>query len=265
MLSYPINAPITFVNTNPTNELDFQSGGPASGILNKALNFVVTTRGDILYRAAGANNYLERLPIGTLDQVLTSNGSIPYWANPSSGTSTIFTSYVVSSVTGIPTSAASGATPGVWYPLNNTYVTWSTAFPGNDPDSTFNILSGLFTAPEAGYYSFDAAVTFDSGTGVNAGSGLPAAPLPSGKAVRQVQLWTSSGGGTVLSTTTRQVEGFNFNSTSINIASEGVLLALGDTVGIMVRHDRSGNNTVTIGDPLISLPSQTYFSGKKLG
>lgn len=259
MLSYPINTPVTFVNTNPTNEINFQSGGPASGVLNKALNFVVTTGGDILYRATGPNNYLERLAIGSVGQFLISDGTKPVWST-TPASSSLFTSYVVASVTGIPTSRVTGT----WYPLDNTYVTWSTVFPGNNPDGVFDIPSGLFTAPDPGYYSFDVAITFDSGTGVNAGSGLPALPLPSGRAIRQVQVFTSSGGGTILATVTRQVEGSNSNCTTVIIAAEGVLLAMGDTVGIQVRHDRNAANTVTIGDPTISLPSQTYFSGKRI-
>jgi len=263
MISYPINTPVVFANTNPANEINFQAGGPASGVLNKALNFVVTTGGDILYRASGPNNYLERLPIGTVGQILTSDGSKPVWGT-TTASSSLFMSYVTASVTGIPSSATTGAIPGGWYPLNNTYVTWSTSFPGNNPDGVFDVLSGLFTAPDTGYYSFEAVITFDSGVGVNAGAGLPPLSLPSGKAVRQAQIWTSSGGGTALATITKQVEGFNFNSTTINISSVGSLLNTGDTVGIMVRHDRAGPNTVTIGDLSISLPSQTYFSGRKL-
>ena len=259
MLSFPINTPTSFVNTLPTNEIDFQSGGPAGVVLNKALNFVVTTTGDMLYRATGAHNYLERLPIGTVGQFLTSNGATPVWTSFSSSSIT-FTSYVSSFVAGIPTSAATGATPGVWYPLNNSYVDWSTSFPGNNADGVFDTVTGLFTAPANGYYSFNCAVTFDSGAGVNGGAGLPAS-LPSGIAIRQVQLYTSSGGGAILATASRQVEASDFNSTVVTIASEVVLLTAGDTVGINVRHDRSGANTVTVGNPAISLPSQTYFSG----
>ena len=266
-MSYPINAPIDFVNTNGgTDELDFQADGPATNLLNKVQNFVVTTGGDMVYRNVGANNYLERLAIGTVDQVLTSDGTKPVWSSGfvPSGEST-FTARVVASVAGIPTSRGGGANPGVWFVLNSTYVTWSTAAPGNDPDAVFTVASGTFTAPSAGYYAFDAVITFDSGVGVNAGVGLPAAPLPSGMAVRQAQIFSPTlGGGTELATVMRQTEGSNNNCTAISISVNSVLLAAADTVQIRVRHDRNAALTSTIGNVAISIPSQTYFVGRRI-
>lgn len=264
-MSYPINAPVDFVNSNGgSDELNFNADGPATNLLNKVQNFVTTTGGDLLYRDVGVNNYLERLAIGNLNDILTSDGTKPIWTPPAAGGAT-FTAYVTASVAGIPTSRNGGANPGVWFSLNNTYVTWSTAAPGNDPDGIFNTVSGLFTAPSNGYYSFDSVISFDSGVGVNAGTGLPAAPLPSGMAVRQAQIWSPTlGGGTALATVTRQVEGFNGNITAVSICVTSVLLSLGDTVTIRVRHDRNLANTVTIGNVLISLPNQTYFTGRKV-
>lgn len=266
-MSYPINAPIDFVNTNGgTDTLNFQADGPATNLLNKIQNFVTTSPGDMVYRDTGVNNYLERLPIGSAGQVLTSNGSKPVWSGSviPSGQGT-FTAYVTGSTTGIPTSRNGGANPGVWFALSNTYVTWSTAAPGNDPDGVFTAATGLFTAPTAGYYSFDAVVTFDSGVGVNAGTGLPAAPLPSGMAVRQAQLYSPTlGGGTELATVVRQVEGSNDNCTAVSICATSILLSMGDTVQIRVRHDRAIANTVTIGNPAIVRPSQTYFTGRRV-
>lgn len=265
-MSYPINAPITLVNTSANDEIDYQTDGPAAGLLNKAKNFVVTTAGDLIYRDAGVNNYLERLPIGTANQVLTVDPGtlLPTWAT-GAGSTSIFTARVIASVAGVPTSRIGGANPGTWFTLSNTYVTWSTAAPGLDPSGVFTVASGLFTAPATGTYSFDAVITFDSGVGVNAGVGLPAAPLPSGTAIRQAQIYSPTlGGGTQLATVTRQVEGSNNNCTAVSICVNSVALTAGDTVGIRVRHDRSIANTVTIGNVAVSIPSQTYFCGRRL-
>jgi hypothetical protein len=263
-MAYPINAPIDFVNTNVNDVLDFQSDGPAAGVLNKVNNFVTTTAGDIVYRAAGGNNYIERLPIGSSGQILTVAGGLPSWSS-APGTTSSFTARVTASVAGIPTSRNGGANSGVWFNLDNTYVTWSTAAPGYDPSAVFTVAGGLFTAPSAGTYDFSALVSFDSGIGVTAGSGLPAAPLPSGRAIRQVQLYSPTlGGGTIIATGVEQVKGSNQNITEVAIPRVGVVLGAGDTLLIRVRHDRNAANTVTIGNPAISLPSQTYFVGQKL-
>lgn len=265
-MSYPINAPVDFVNSNGgTDTLNFEADGPATNLLNKIENFVTTTAGDMLYRDTGANNYLERLPIGTANQVLISNGTKPVWSGSiaPSGQGT-FTAYVTGSVVGIPTSRNGGANPGAWFSLSNTYVTWSTAVPGNNPDAAFTTATGLFTAPSAGYYSFDAVVTFDSGNNTNSGSGLPALSLPRGTSVRQAQIYSPTlGGGTAIATVVRQAEPSNSNCTSVSISATNVLLAAADTVVIRVRHDRDDVNTVTIGNPAISIPSQTYFTGRR--
>src|SRR5205085_9321061 len=126
----------------------------------------------------------------------------------------------------IPTSRNGGADPGFWFNLNGTgtegsgagtrpYVTWSTSTPGCDPDGVFSLTAGatygLFIVPTTAIYNLDAIITFDSGTGVHAGSGLPAAPLPSGMAIRQGRMIVVSGtdAGTVLSTLSRQVVASN--------------------------------------------------------
>lgn len=266
-MAYPINAPVDFVNTNGTTDtLNFNADGPAANLINKIDNFVVTTAGDLLYRASGADNYLERLGIGTAGQVLTVAGGLPAWATPSSAFGKgVFTAFVTASVAGVPTSRTGGASPGTWFTLSNAYVTWSTAAPGNDPDGVFTVASGTFTVPvgQAGTYSFDAVVTFDSGAGVTAGSGLPAAPLPSGMAVRQAQIYSPSQ-ATAFSTVTRQVEASGSNCTALSLSVVGVPLADGDTVVIRVRHDRTAANTVTIGNVAIAIPSQTYFSGRRI-
>lgn len=261
-MSYQINAPINFANTNVNDTLNFQSDGPAAGVLNKIENFVATTAGDLLYRASGGSNYIERLGIGLTGQVLTVIGGLPVWS-ATAGSTASFTAHITSNIAGIPTSRIGGANPGVWFNLNSTYVTWSTGAPGYDPNTVFTVATGSFTAPVAGTYVFSALVTFDSGIGVNGGSGLPAAPLPSGFAVRQAQLYSPTlGGGTIIATGSEQVSGSNNNVTSVEIPEVGVVLGLGDTVNLRVRHDRNAANTVTIGNPTIVLPSQTYFTGK---
>jgi len=262
-MSYPINAPINLVNTNGgTDEINFNADGPATNLENKILNFVTTTAGDLTYRASGANNYLERLGIGTNGQILTVVAGLPAWST-SVGAQDVFTAFVTASIAGVPTSRAGGASPGTWFNLNNTYVTWSTAAPGTDTDAVFTPATGFFTVPTTGTYQLSARVTFDSGTGVSAGAGLPAAPLPSGTACRQVQIFnvTSS---TILATGVTQNSPSNLNQTVVSLATEQVTLTAADTIVVRVRHDRSAANTVTIGNVTISLPSQTFFSGRRV-
>lgn len=261
-MSYPINTPIDFVNTNANDVINFQADGPASALLNKIQNFVTTTSGDMLYRASGVNNYIERLPIGSTGQVLTVSGGLPSWGTSASSTAN-FTAIVTASVAGIPTSRSGGANSGTWFLLDNTYVTWSTASPGLDPNSVFTTASGLFTAPADGTYEFSALISFDSGLNVNAGSGLPAAPLPTGSACRQAQIYSPSA-LVQYATSVEPNSPSNNNNTVVEIPRICVVLTSGTTVGIRVRHDRTAANTATIGNPLISLPSQTYFSGRRI-
>lgn len=265
-MSYPINAPVDFVNTNNGDTINFEANGPTIGTGNAILNFVTTSVGDMLFRATGGSNVLERLPLGTSGQVLSSNGTVPVWTTPVSG-ATVFTAYITNTVAGIPTSRTGGANPGSWFPLNNTYVTWSTSSPGLVDGSVFNTDTGVFTAPTDGVYSFDALVTFDSGSGVNAGTGLPAASLPSGTAVRQLQLYSpvfQGGAATVLATDVKQVSASNSNCTVCELTSVTVSLNASDTVELRARHDRTLTNTVTIGDPAIVLPNQNYFSARRV-
>jgi len=263
-MSYLINAPITFAHTTvgAPDILDFQAGGASTLTLNQVSNFVTTTAGDMLYRDAGGSNLLERLPIGTNGQVLTSNGTIPVWAAAVTTTPSVFTAYVTASVAGIPTSRTGGTNSNAWFNLNNTYVTWSKASPGTDPDNVFNTTTGLFTAPATGTYRLCCQVTFDSGVGVNTGSGITTS-VPNGQSIRQCELFNVTT-STVLATTTVQVSASNNNQTVTAIPSVEVPLTLNDTVVVRVRHDRTAANTVTVGDVTIALPSQTYFSGVRV-
>lgn len=262
-MSYTINAPITFAHTTvgAPDIIDFQAGGASTTTLNQVSNFVTTTAGDMLYRDV-ASNLLERLPIGTNGQVLTSNGTIPVWAAGVTTTPAVFTAYVTASVAGIPTSRTGGTNSNAWFNLNNTYVTWSKTSPGTDPDNVFNTTTGLFTAPASGTYRFSCQVTFDSGTGVNSGDGITTS-IPNGLSIRQCELFNVTT-STVLATTTTQASPSNSNQTVTAIPSVEVPLALNDTVVVRVRHDRTLANTVTIGDVTIALPSQTYFSGSRV-
>jgi len=193
----------------------------------------------------------------------------------SSGES-IFTAYVTASTTTIPTSRTGGANVGTWFSLNGSgaegtgtkpFVTWSTSSPGCDPDGVFSLTAGatygIFIVPTTGIYNLDALISFDSGTGVTAGAGLPASPLPSGMAVRQARIFNITT-AVPLSTVTHQVEASSSNCTILPLTVAGVQLSAGDNIGIQVRHDRMGTATCTIGDVAISIPSQTYFSGHRI-
>lgn len=264
-MSYPITTPVTFEVGAPAAEIDFVGTGPD----NKMKNFVATTPGDLLYRPNGVNNYLERLPIGATGEVLQSIGGLPVWSNAINVLSQgIFTATVIGSVNGIPTSRTGGANSNVWFQLYGDapvrYVTWSTTSPASDPDSTFSLTAGVtygtFGVPSNGIYTLSAQICFDSGTGVNAGSGITG--IPAGMAIRQAQIYNITT-GTPLFTTSAQNSGSNNNQTIINMAAENVQLTSGDRIGIRVRHDRSAANTVTIGNPAISLPFMTVFAGKR--
>lgn len=265
-MSYPIAAPVDFTNASPTDTINFN----ADVGTNKIQNFVVNTAGDMLYRPIGASNYLDRLPIGADGTFLSAVAGVPAWvASPSTGGQDVFSARISGSLAGIPTSRVGGANPGTWFGLyGNTapgpFVTWAEMV---DPDNVFESLPGAnygtFQAPTTGIYYFSALITFDSGAGVTAGAGLPAASLPSGMAVRQVQIYNVTT-STPIQTFTRQVEASNSNATVCPITVDAVGLVVGDRVGIRVRHDRTAVNTVTIGNGALVLPSQSYFSGCKL-
>jgi len=258
-MSYPISAPVTFEPIAGA-ELDFQ----AVVGQNEITNFVATTAGDMLYRKTGANNYLTRLPIGNPGDVLQPVGGVPAWTSAISNLSQgVFAVTVSGSVAGIPTSQSGGggANPGVWFTLNNTYVTWNDiTAPANDPDGCFTPATGVYAVPATGTYNFAVQVTFDSGPGVNAGNGISGFP-PDGLSVRQIQIYNVTT-ATVLAVGITQNASSNTNQTVVVLASENVPAATSDNIVIRVRHDRSAANTVTIG--ATSVPFQTYFSGKRV-
>ena len=266
-MSYPVSAPVTFVNSVSTDFVDFQ----ATRGLNLVRNFAVTTAGDMLVRVPGGNNDLGRVPIGNEGQNLVVASGAPAWVSPPQGQAS-FCAYVTGSAAAIPTSRDAGAASGTWFTLGGNsapgpFVAWSTSTPGLDPDSAFSTTAGvnygIFTAPAAGVYEFSSAITFDSGVGVNTGVGLPVSSLPSGIGVRQMQIYNITT-STALATSTKQVEASTSNSTCLSVPSFKTSLAANDKIAVRVRHDRSGTNTVTVGATGISLPSQTFFSGQRI-
>ena len=268
-MSYPISTPVTFDGTgSPGAPIDFNPGGSS----NEMENFVVTTAGDMLFRQAVGANYLDRLPIGPVNYVLQSTGTIPVWTNAiinlSQGT---FMAVVTASTLGIPTSRITGT----WHPLAGVtpYVTWMTGGtpPANDPDGVFSLVAGatygqfIVPATGAGTYTLSAQITFDSGVGVNAGSGIPGGlvNLPGGMAVRQAQIYNATT-STAIGVASVQNSGSNNNQTVVWVMAENVTLAALDAIEIRVRHDRNAANTVTIGNPAIAVFFQTYFTGKRI-
>lgn len=269
-MSYTINAPIDFANTNATGDvLNFYAITDDSGPLtnnNAVRNFVVGATGDMLFRGHTGENDLSRLAIGPTGYIITSNGTVPEWSQ-SKTSQGVFTAYITGSVAGIPTSrtGGGGGTTGPWRTLDNTYVTWSTAPPGNDADSVFTTSSGKFTVGVTGFYELNAQITFDFGSGVNSGAGItgPTASLPYGNAVRQVRLYNLTN-TTVLSAISVQNSGSNDNNTTCNLNAVTVELNAGDEIILDVRHDRTVSNTITVGDVGKALSAQSYFSGKRI-
>jgi hypothetical protein len=260
---YPINSPVNFVNTNGgTDTLNFNADGPTTNLENKIENFVTTSPGDMLYRAAGANNYLERLPIGAPTQFLTVIGGLPAWSGLPVGQGGSV-AFITGSVAPIPTSCTGSVDADQWFPLsgNFPYVTWSTAFPGHDPDGAFSLIPGptygTYVALATGIYLFTAAITFDLGPGVNGGSGITTSS-PTGTSIRQIELFNLTT-STVLATNSVQASPSSNNTTTVSMVAISIPLNIGDRITIRVRHDRSSPNTLTIGNT--ASPTSTYFSG----
>jgi hypothetical protein len=273
-MSYPISTPVTFEPSSTNDEIDFKAS--TAGVDNKLLNFGVTTAGDILYRESGGSNYLTRLPIGAEGDVLQTVGGLPVWSNSMVAQGQgVFTAHVTGSLGGIPTSrtGAAGGT-GTWYALSGVvagpapYVTWSTASPGADPDSAFTTAAGVdygrFTVPASVdnpvYYTMSAQITFDSGEGVGAGTGISGS-APDGRACRQIRIYNVTT-ATAIATAVTQNSPNNDNQTVCRCVAENVSLSPGDKLEIQVRHDRSATSTASIGATGVAF--QTYFTGKRV-
>lgn len=98
--------------------------------------------GDLLYRSAGDN--LVRLGIGTVGQVLTSNGSVPYWADAGAGSGTVTSVNATINgalgVTGGPITTL-GTLAFAWQGNNTQYVRGDgtlATFPTIPPNLTFD-------------------------------------------------------------------------------------------------------------------------------
>lgn len=69
--AYPISAPAQFIPSGPDPHIDFNASGSGA---NSIRNFVVEQSGDLMYRAAGTDNTLARLPVGSDGQYLRVQG-----------------------------------------------------------------------------------------------------------------------------------------------------------------------------------------------
>jgi hypothetical protein len=227
--TYQINTPVTFVNTNGTTDfINFQADGPIANTLNKMRNFVVTTAGDMLYRAAGGVNDLERLPIGTAGQVLTVVAGLPAWTTGTAPPTTANTSFSAFT-TASPAPIAASAT---WTQLDSTSVTWSTTAPsGTDTGTMFNAATGVVTIPVTGGYLISGQVSFQ---GNNTGDGTTIAGRTS---IRQARIQKTNATAATLSESQEQANASNLDPLSIVLASKVVSLTAADTLRIEIRHD----------------------------
>lgn len=243
--SFPISSPVEFTTTTAGDTLDFNADGPATAAKSQILDFVVTTKGDILYRADDASNLLEKLSIGTEDQVLqVSSGGIPEWDDvPSVGGAS--GSFLARATAQIGT-VAPGST---WDTIDNAVLTWSEAAPGHDAGGLFNPATGVFTVPATGIYDISAVLTWQPNSQGNGGGGIP-----SRRAIRQARIQKTNATAFTVSFAENQAKTSNLNPTQLQVTATNVLLTSGDTIVLQGRHDSqiSLNIVVDVGE--------TYFS-----
>lgn len=126
--TYPISAPVTFVNTAAGDELDFNADDGTAK--NKIIDFVSTTSGDTIYRNAGTENKLNRLPIGSVGDVLTASGT------------------PVAEITTVTTVVQASVPASSYFLLNSPttgyYVWYDTTGADTDPGTITPIASDLF-------------------------------------------------------------------------------------------------------------------------
>jgi hypothetical protein len=260
MDAYPINAPIDFTNSDPGDVLNFNA--PSGGADNVIQNFITTAPGDLIVGSTADGTILAKVAIGATNTVLMSNGSMPYWAQQV-GDDAVFSATVsgqTGTTAGYPTSRTGGANSGVWFTINDTYNIWTEL---TDDDGVFNPLTGVFTAPSTGVYQLSAQVTFDYGNAYSSGSTM-GAPAPLGRAVRQARIYNTTAASVVSVSSVQNAPSSNDNFTVVSLPATNVALTANDQLVVQVRHDRSGTNTVTIGDTAKAVSGQTYFAGKRL-
>jgi len=251
MSSYPITAPVKFENVNAGDVLDFTANGPTIGTGNRVSNFVVTSSGDMIYRASGGSNYLERLPIGTNGQVLTVSSNLPSWQAATIGN--INRTFNASATVTGGTKIDPGTT---WVTLTNSIVTWDDSTNGNnDSGNMFNTTTGVFTVPEAGIYELSGAATFEAN---NTGP-LIGTIIPNRRAIRQVRIFNTTT-SKEMNFSERQTEASATNPTSIRLPSTRMSLSLSDTIVIQARHDANVSLNI-LGD---TVDISTFFSACKI-
>lgn len=250
--AYPISSPVEFVNTTAADTLNFNADGPAVGAENHIENFVVTTAGDLLYRASGGSNLLERLAIGTAGQVLTVVGGLPAWATPTPGST---------SETFLATASAAAGTvaaSATYTDVDSALVTWddSTA-PNHDAGANFTPGTGVFVVPATGIYTISASVSFD---GNNTGT---SGTITGRRAIRQARIQKTNATAYTVAFAERQPNAFNSNPTQLYMVAANASLTAGDTLVLQVRHDASTALGLNNEDATGSASSPIYFSAAR--
>jgi hypothetical protein len=147
-MTYPITTPVEFESVTGAS-VNFNSN--VTNNTNTITNFVSLSGGDTLYRAAGVNNTLTRLPIGGESLALRSIGGIPEWGIVSSTGAVTFQSF-----NALKNGSAQGGITTTATTITGWDVTTAPAF--NNLGSAFNITTGIFTAPATGTYYIDANI-----------------------------------------------------------------------------------------------------------
>jgi hypothetical protein len=228
-MAYHISTPITIDVSAPLDNFDFDITGPAAGTGALAQNFVVSAVGDTLFRASGVPNVLERLPIGTANQLLQVVGGLPSWQTVPLPIPSATNSALVS----MSATVAPVPTGNTWQILSNTYVTWDNSTSGNhDAGAMFTVASGVLTIATTGIYQVSAGVRF---AGNNTGTGTIAGKI----ATRQCRLFNTTAAATnpIYLFNDQQANASNTDSTSVLLSAASLLLTAGNTFTLQVRHD----------------------------
>lgn len=261
--AYPISAPAAVVDSGTfwfahTGAVDYQNYGdvtiaptgsvfinPQGGLVNFSgaaiHNFVTTGTGQIMY-ANGTQ--LVPLPVGTDGQFLQLASGVPSWATLASQGPlvSVWSNGTSATFAGSATWTTLGSTGG------STGALWDATVTGGVYDAVFNTGTGEFTVATAGVYEICAGVTFEAG---NRGTvGL----IPTGRAVREVQVYKSNAPAAVLQFTSRQAEASSSNATHVAVSNCKVSLAAGDVVVLQARHDSP------VARGIVSTGRRSFFS-----